>query len=277
MLFFNPMRDNHIHTALCKHACGTMEEYVVSAIEKGLKEICFTDHIPLPNNFDLEHRMSMKEMDVYMDGITDLKRKFREIDIYVGIEADYSEGLERYLERFFKQYPFDVVILSVHFIQKWRTGEWVFRYNYTPQTIQRQYREYFDVLVKGIHTGLFDVVGHMDIIKRPRFPVMRSNHKQVEKTLEAAKRHKMSIEINTSGLRKNVEEIYPSGDIVIEAMEMGIPLILSSDAHKPEDVGYEFDNIINELFQFPGLKIAYYSQRKPIIRPLVQPVPFIED
>ncbi|MBW2249280.1 MAG: PHP domain-containing protein [Deltaproteobacteria bacterium] len=39
------MIDYHIHTKLCNHARGMMGAYVKRAIEKGLKEICFLDHL----------------------------------------------------------------------------------------------------------------------------------------------------------------------------------------------------------------------------------------
>ena len=61
MLLEIPMIDNHIHTKLCKHAEGDVFEYVEKAIAKGIKEIAFTDHIPLPENFDLAPRMQIKE------------------------------------------------------------------------------------------------------------------------------------------------------------------------------------------------------------------------
>ncbi|MCD4692171.1 MAG: PHP domain-containing protein, partial [Calditrichales bacterium] len=54
--------DYHIHTKLCKHARGEMEEYVEQALRIGLKEIAFTDHIPLPDNFDIAHRMAYHEL-----------------------------------------------------------------------------------------------------------------------------------------------------------------------------------------------------------------------
>ncbi len=73
--------DYHIHTKLCKHASGEMEEYVESAIQKGLKEIAFTDHIPLPDNFDIAHRMTENELELYLENINKLSDLYPEIEI----------------------------------------------------------------------------------------------------------------------------------------------------------------------------------------------------
>jgi histidinol-phosphatase (PHP family) len=265
------MHDYHIHTSLCKHAEGEIADYIESAIEKGITEICFTDHIPMPDGFDAEHRMAPGEFEGYVEKIELIRGKYRNIPILIGIEADYVEGYEDYLEKFLSGYPFDIVIMSVHFIKKWVDKQWVFSYEYTDQTLVHQYKDYFDAVVKGIQTGLFDVVGHLDLIKRPDRPVLHSNKRDVERALEAAAQAGMSLELNTSGLRKHVNELYPSLDIVEMAVEKGIPLVFSSDAHKPGQVGDFFDDILNELFRFPDLKMAQYRQRNCSSRKMIQP------
>jgi histidinol-phosphatase (PHP family) len=256
------MRDYHIHTSLCKHAEGDIHEYVELAIELGMTEICFTDHNPFNDNFDPGHRMAEREMELYMNTIQMCRGKYREISILTGIEMDYIEGYEEYIEDFTGQYPFDIVIMAVHYIKHWTEKNWVFAYEYTEDTLPEQYHDYFEAVAKGIATGLFDVVGHLDIIKRPGYPVMDTNAEDVEGILDMTKEAGMSIELNTSGLRKYINETYPTMDIMARAVEKEIPVILSSDAHKPEQVGYCFDDIFNQLFQYPKLQLAQYRQRQ---------------
>ncbi len=263
------MNDYHLHTSLCKHAEGKLQEYVDSAIEKGITEICFTDHIPLPDNFDIEHRMSFEELDSYFTQIDSCRVKNRGITILTGIEADYIEGYEDYLDDFISQYPFDMVIMSIHFLKKWKNNQWVFSYEYTDETIKSQYKDYFDAMVKGIKTGLFDIVGHFDLIKRLQHPVMATNSEDVERVLNAVLKTSMSIELNASGLRKFIKETYPSMDILGLAVDKKIPIVLSSDAHKPADVGYEFDDLFNQLFNFPTLQLASYRNRQATNRFLI--------
>lgn len=266
------MNDYHVHTALCKHATGEMEEYVVAAIQNGIAEMCFTEHMPLPNGFDSEHRMEPKEMEYYLEQIAVLNRKYhRDIHILTGIEAEYIEGIEDYIKDFLDSYKFDVVIMGVHFIEKWRNGQWVFDFEYTEDDIQKKYRDYFRAVVKGIQTGLFDVVGHMDIVKRPGLAPMRFNRREIQKVLETIKSENMALELNTSGLRKVIEETYPSMSIINQAVKMDIPIVFGSDAHKPEDVGYHFDDIINRIFQFPNLRLGTYHKRQLTWKHLFQP------
>ncbi len=269
--YFLEMHDYHIHTSLCKHAEGEIEAYIESAMDKGITEICFTDHIPFADGFDSEHRMSPSDFNRYVEKIELLRGKYRHMTIMIGIEADYIEGNEDYLRKFLSGYPFDLVIMAIHFIKKWTDKQWVFSYEYTEQTLEHQYRDYFDAMIKGIKTGLFDVVGHLDIIKRPGYPVLNTNRTDVVSVLDAVQAAGMCIELNTSGLRKHVNSPYPVLEIVQMGVEKGIPFVLSSDAHKPEQVGDFFDDIFNELFRFPDLELAQYRQRIATHHKIAQP------
>lgn len=250
-----------------------MDEYVEAAIEAGMTEICFTEHMPFPNGFDAEHRMEPDEMETYLNQIEKLRIKYRELSILTGIEADYIEGFEKYIQKFLSRYSFDLVIMSVHFIKNWVGKQWVFDFDYDRQTLRQKYHDYFDALNKGIRTGLFDVVGHFDIVKRPKRPVLRSNFKDVDRTLDNIKRTGMTVEFNASGLRKPVNDTYPSMGIIELIVERGIPLVLASDAHKPEHVGYGFDEMYNLLFSYPDVQLAKYSNRQFTTTKLYQPDP----
>lgn len=255
------MNDYHLHTKLCKHAFGEMYEYIESAIEKGIKEICFTDHIPLPDGFDSKHRMQLEDMDVYLNGIESCKKKYKEISILAGIEADYIEGYEGYLESFISKYPFDLVIMSVHFVKQWPQGQWVFSYNLPDKSITQIYNDYFEAVLKGINTGFFDIVGHLDLIKKSNCPVLKTNSNNIDKIINEIFDRGMSIEVNTSGLHKPINEIYPSFDILKKVIKKGIPISLASDSHSPEHVGYKFNEVIGSLFDFEGVKLASYKKR----------------
>lgn len=248
-----------------------MEDYVRAAIENGMTEICFTDHIPLPDGMDPEHRMKAEEVEPYLERIAILNRKYREITVLAGIEVDYIEGFESYYKEFLSANYFDIVIMAVHFIKEWVGEQWVFNYEYSPETIPGQYKDYFNAVYKGVKTGLFDVLGHFDLIKRPGFPVMRTNRKDIDRILDEVKKKGMSIELNTSGLRKPIGETYPSMNILYMAVERGIPITMASDSHRPEHVGYLFDYWLNRLFSIEGLKLAQYRNRKCMSGPLGQP------
>ena len=111
--------DYHLHSRLCRHGDGEIYEYVEAAIEKGLSEIGFAEHIPVPDLDDPTGRMVIEDWDVYVKDVFDAKAKYPEIDIRFGIEADYLPGFMEYIEKFVHNYTFDYVIGSVHFIDDW--------------------------------------------------------------------------------------------------------------------------------------------------------------
>jgi len=254
--------DYHIHTKLCKHAAGEMHEYVESALEKGFKEIAFTDHIPLPDNFDIAHRMTEKELEFYLEEINRLSSSYPEITIKTGIEADYYNGHEAYLEKILARFDFDLVILSIHFVHGWPEGNWAFVYDFPERTLQEVYSDYLRALMRGIKCGLFDIVGHLDLVKSPEQSLIQKNTAELEQIFKLAKQENMAVEINTSGLRKKIGQPYPAKEIIPLILKHDLPLTLGSDAHKPEQIGFSFLEITEHLQRFEGIKFASFEKRR---------------
>ncbi len=217
------MRDYHIHTKLCGHAYREMEEYVETAIDRGFTEICFTDHIPFPDSYDRAHRMGMDDLGFYLEEVERLKGTFPGITILTGIEADYMDRYRDYLAEFFKEYSFDLVIMAIHFIDHWPDGNWTFKYDFPDRTMKEIYHDYFTFMNRGLETGFFDVLAHMDLIKRPGYPVLKTNRDDVEMILGTLKKQNMAIEINTSGFRREIAEPYPALEVIELAADMVFP------------------------------------------------------
>jgi len=254
--------DYHLHTNRCKHATGEMYEYVEKAIELGIPEIAFTDHIPLPDDFDIAHRMAYSELEIYLNQIEKMKSRYPEIIIKAGIEADYFVGFEDYLYKSFQQFNFDIVIMSVHFIKGWPKNNWVFSYYFPDRPIKDIYSDYLLAIKKGIETGLFDVLGHLDLIKSEDISILDYNETEVKSLLKSAKKHNMAIELNTSGMRKDVQEIYPTLDILPILMELELPITIGSDAHNPAHVGFYFNELDKQLSRYTKLNIVSIEQIK---------------
>ncbi len=247
--------DYHIHTKLCKHANGEMADYVEQALKLGIKEIAFTDHIPLPENFDLAHRMALSEMDIYLNEIEKLKTRFgNDIQILTGIEADFYDGFEDYLDDFLRRFPMDIVILSVHFIRDWPAGNWAFSYHFPGRPLKEIYSDYLQALMRGVETGLFNVLGHLDLIKRDEARLLDGNEEEVRRLLALVSQQKMAVEINTSGLRKEIGETYPHQSLWPLLADFELPVTMGSDAHAPNQVGLRFAEIERQLAAIPGLQ-----------------------
>jgi histidinol-phosphatase (PHP family) len=263
------MIDYHLHTKLCKHAQGEIDEYVEAAVSAGLSEIAFTDHIPLPDNYDTAHRMYAHEIDIYLNWVASCKEQYSEIQILTGIEADYIEGYESFVEAFIKQYDFDLVIMSVHFIRNWPEGNWVFNYSFPKRKPKDILTEYVDVLIKGINTGLFDVLGHADLIKLTGQSLILEIPEKIAELMQALQHNGMVIEFNTSGFRRQVQESYPGFDWIDIIKKYDIPVTTGSDAHHPDQVALKYDFLYKELRK-KGIKaLCHFNQRNQSFLPLL--------
>jgi len=253
--------DYHLHTRLCKHATGEVYEYIESAISKGIKEIAFTDHIPLPGEYDIAHRMEADKMELYIEWIENARVRYPEITILSGIEADYISGFEEYIDQFLNQYNFDLVIMSVHFIKHWTGGNWVFDYSFPKRNPEDVFKDYIGEIIKGIKTNLFDILGHADLIKKDGQSLIKMVPGWVEKLFMEIKKADMSIEINSSGYRRPVFESYPGFDWFDDIKKFEIPLTTGSDAHAPDQVALEFDRVYRELKNAEITSISRYKNR----------------
>jgi len=233
--------DYHIHTALCAHAEGEVGDYWSAAKRNGLPEICFTDHAPNPDGYDPAHRMRMDEFPLYRNAIADIQGG-EDPRVLFGVEADYYEGCERFLTQWLSGQGFDFVLGSVHFIDGWGFDNPEERHIWDSVDITATWRKYFETIARLVETHLFDAVGHMDLPKKfGHRPSDKDLKEMVQPVLDRMAEGGMGMELNTSGLRRPVREIYPSPVIVSLARERAIPICFGSDAHSPLDVGADFD------------------------------------
>jgi len=233
--------DYHIHTALCAHAEGEVGDYWSAAKRNGLAEICFTDHAPNPDGYDPAHRMRMEEFPLYRNAVADIQGG-ENPRVLFGVEADYYQGCERFLSRWLSKQGFDFVLGSVHFIDGWGFDNPEERHIWDSVDVTATWRKYFETIARLVETHLFDAVSHMDLPKKfGHRPPDKDLKEMVQPVLDRMAEGGMGMELNTSGLRRPVREIYPSPVIVSLARERAIPICFGSDAHSPSDVGADFD------------------------------------
>ncbi len=241
------MIDYHIHTSRCGHANGEAVDYVKAAINCGLDEIGFNDHLPLRGNSGKELGLSMAldELPDYVTEVMDLRKSFPEIRTKLGVEADYTPDSVSYTKELLTKHNFDYVMGSVHYIGKWAFDHPGERDKWNSKDVDLVYKEYFELLRKSARTLLFDIIGHCDLVKKFG---NRPNHELLEDLENTAKVFKecgVAVEINTSGLRKPVNEIYPSREILKVYKGFDIPIVFGSDAHTPGDVCRDFEKAIS--------------------------------
>ena len=258
------MVDYHTHTALCKHGKGTVEDYVRRAIELGLDEIGCSEHIPMPDRFDEIHRMTIEQYDAqYAPAVSEAAEHFRNsIVVRRGIEADFFVGTEPWVRGFIDQNDFDYVIGSVHFLGEWGFDNPIFVHRYEERDVDATYEQYFQTVAQSARSGLFDVIGHCDLVKKFGHRPSRSMADPIRAMMEVIREHGLAIEINTSGLRKPVHEVYPGPQILNVAKELRVPITLGSDAHAPEDVGADFDAAVAMIEQYAGGRLSLFEKRQ---------------
>jgi histidinol-phosphatase (PHP family) len=235
--------DYHIHTNRCGHADGEAVDYVRAAINCGLDEIGFNDHLPLRGDSgkELGLAMALNELPDYVNDVMELRKLFPEIRIKLGVEADYTPDTESYTKALLTKHDFDYVTGSVHYIGEWAFDHPVERKKWDNKDVDLVYKEYFELLRRSARTLLFDIIGHCDLVKkfgnRPSHELLGD----LEETAKVFKECGVAVEINTSGLRKPVHEIYPSYEMLKVYKSFDIPIVFGSDAHTPDDVGRDFD------------------------------------
>lgn len=261
--------DYHMHTPLCKHATGEPEKYVVRAIERGIGEIGFSDHSPMPEWYDPMSRMSRDEFPRYVEMVRDVQRRFAgRMEIRLGVEADYHPGTEDYVREFLASEPFDYAIGSVHYL-----GDWPFDHpeaveGFLQRDIDSIYQEYYGLVVRMAESGLYDIAGHLDLPKKFGHRARADMMPAVREALFAIRDAGMCFELNTSGLRKPVREMYPSAEIVRLAAKLGVPVTLGSDAHEPRHVGEDFDRAVALLREAGYREVMRFVGRKRTRMPL---------
>jgi histidinol-phosphatase (PHP family) len=109
---------------------------------------------------------------------------------------------------------------------------------------------------------LFDSIGHIDLIKKNGHSLLQIVPEKVSETLNTIKKFKMSLEINSSGLRKDAQECFPGYDWLPEIKRLGITLTTGSDAHAPEQVGHGFNEIYQQIKKHRINRLATYRKRK---------------
>jgi histidinol-phosphatase (PHP family) len=234
-----------------------MDDYIKQAIKNGTKYFGFSDHAPM--NFNQEYRMSFKQMKSYERSVLELKEQYKkDIDILLAYEVDY---LKNHMDDRVLKADVDYLIGSVHFIGKWGFDNPEFIGNYKNRDIDKIWQEYFDEIEELAKSGLFDIVGHLDLIKVFNFLPKKDVRLIAKNALKAIKNADLVVELNMSGYRKPTGDLYPSAPLVEVLKELDIPITFSSDAHEPNQVGLYKDKILNLAREYGYDKCAIFKGR----------------
>ena len=224
----------HSHTTRCKHAKGSDEDYVLSAIKAGIQELGFSDHCPWPfeDGYVSPIRMDISQMDDYVQSVRALKEKYKDqINIKLGLECEYFEEFIPWLKKLKEHYPLDYLIFGNHFAE----NESKSYYFGSDTKTKEQLDDYLKTAIKAMESGLFVYFAHPDLFMSS-YPTFDEDCKKVCRQLcEKAKELNMPLEYNISGYiyreSFNCPNSYPNKNFWKIAKEVGCQAIIGYDAH----------------------------------------------
>ena len=227
------MYDNyHTHTPRCNHASGEEEEYVLSAIESGMRKLGFSDHCPYifkTAGYYSTYRMRPELFEGYCKEVLRLKEEYKDrINIHLGLEAEYYPELFDSFLDFIKEQPIEYLILGQHFLG----NEVMEHYNGEATDDVRLLERYVKQTIEALDTGRFTYLCHPDLFYFTGSD--RDYEKWMRKLCQAARERDIPLEINQLGIMTNRN--YPNSLFWKIAGEEGCKGIIGSDAHSPKDV-----------------------------------------
>jgi len=251
-------RDFHVHTRYCGHASGRMEQYVESAIEAGLEEIGFLEHIESGVEVDEPTWLSPEDLDVYWDEGAELARRYRgRIQVSIGVEVGVNPSAVAALSELIGCHPWRRVGLSYHYVTKPEERE---RFNIcshrqvadsdvVEQALIELNERYYRQLAIAVETFRPAFVCHLDVVRRHMDDVSGDSRIRplVIGLLDAMERAGAALEVNTGGYVHRPggdDHPYPAPWILTEALRRGMAIVLCSDSHAPQQVGRYFDRAV---------------------------------
>ncbi len=247
-----------------------VERYEAAAEKAGVQELGVSEHVyRFTQALEVwQHpfwqEQARDDLDAYVEFV-------RTTPLRLGIEMDYVAGREDLIANLLSSHEFDYVIGSVHFVRDRAVDYDVWDIWESVGDADKVWELYFGALAGAALSGLFDVLAHPDLVKiwgggRPM--PERDPRFYYEPAVEAIEESGIAVEVSTAGLRKPVREIYPAPAFAAMCVDAGAAFSLSSDAHVPEDIGYAYEQALDEMRGWGVGEIAVFDGRKRRLEPL---------
>lgn len=242
--------DIHVHSTYCDGK-NMPEEMIKKAVELGFESLGFSGHSYTDG--DLSYCMSLEDTHKYAEEITALKEKYPQLDILLGIERDYyftPDGVD-----------YDYIIGSLHYVKK--DGK-LFDVDASGDKVDENVKKYFGgdyrTFVESYYNDLkdivkrtnADVIGHFDLVVKNNegnkyFDEEADWYREcaIDALREIAK-SKPVFEVNTGAMARGYRTTpYPAKFILEEIKKLGCDVVITSDCHDLNNLGYAFDEAIN--------------------------------
>lgn len=272
-MIYSPI-DYHTHTNHSWDCRIPMAEMIRAALDVGLQEIAFTDHF---DQFDENLRRPKYNPAVYFETLNVCRAEFESggIKIRAGVEVGEPHLFGDIVRPVIEGYPYDVVLGSLHFIEGMSMSDATF-FNKYP--VKEAMKRYFGEMVQMIYVGGFDILSHLDFPKRRAYKIygnfdLRDFETEVREVWQACIETGIGIEINTAGLRHDVNQTHPTVEALTWYREMGGEILtIGSDAHRPNDIGAGTNTAL-EIAMLAGFdSVTCFEQRQPVKQLSIVPI-----
>jgi histidinol-phosphatase (PHP family) len=273
------LTDYHLHLRIddldatpAEHfTIANAERYREVASERGIAELGVSEHVyRFTQALDvwthpLWREYAHDDLDVYCEFVRE------RTDLRLGIEADFVRGSEDRMANLLQARDFDYVVGSVHFLRDHALDTDDYSVWGTGRSAEEIWREYFLTLGEAARSGMFDILAHPDLVKvwGRDTPVPEGDlRRYYELAIDGIAESGIAVEVSTAGLRKRAQEIYPAPAFLEMCLEAGAPVALSSDAHRPEDVGADYDQALELLDRLGVGELCVFHRRERRLEPV---------
>ncbi len=254
--------DYHTHTNF-SDGISPHYSYLSQAHYSCIDELGFSDHFSILDSHWSVRNDEIIEMHERIEAIKHMENL--PVQVRFGAEIDYIPGKEKKIRQLIRTLPLDYVIGSIHFL-----GSWNFDtdpMSFEGRNIDDLYDIYFTTVRKAILSGLYDIIGHIDLIKKfGHYPSTDPSHWH-KKIIRSLKQMNSVVEVNTNGLNKPCREMYPEEKFLEACFHANIPVTLGSDAHQANQIGQYFPKAKEILKRIGYRQLATFHKRKRTMQP----------
>jgi histidinol-phosphatase (PHP family) len=266
-----------------RHAAGSLEDVVKSAIRAGFSIYGLSEHAPryrvedlFPDEVDLDVDDLARIFESYVDTALALRDRHADrIELLVGFETEVlpPQGWpEQMLELRRRHREFDYMVGSVHHVG----GASI---DMTPELAAKVAEEvggrdalerlYFEGVAEMVERLRPEIVGHFDLIRKfdgAEASFGPGTWKHIERALEVIQAVGAIVDVNAAPVRRKMGPVYPLPPVLERACEMGIPVTLGDDSHGPAQVGVGLDACLRAIQQAGYRRVHYLTRKRGGIR-----------
>ncbi len=256
--------DYHIHT-IYSDGQAPPEDYFAAAIASGIREIGFSEHLVLFKE-NQDWCINPDSVGPYLERLSQISKKMNSVVLRTGLEVDYFQGKENETAIFLDQFDLDYRIGSVHYLGETTVDNGPDFYN--GKNIDILYEKYFDRVIEAAASGLFDIIGHCDLIRIYGHKPSYDPEHLYRKLARSFSENDVTFELNTNGRNRPIADFYPDRRFLKIFAEENVSVCVNSDAHIPSRVGQYFDEAYDLLRSAGFIEMAVFRKRKREMMPL---------